>query len=149
MTARLDASATVTSPPASATVDPTHEAGVVFRVANNTASGFATAVDIPKNCRGRYWRFLTRGPDVNTPVDVQWGWLFDTDGIGGVDTAPTLILNQLSVTGTGAVAAQPTLLDRTPEHFYCPRAARRVVFISSASSGFFEASLSGERTGAL
>lgn len=149
MTARLDASATVTSPPASAVVDPTHEAGVIFRVANVTASAQATAADIPKNCRGRYWRFLTRGADVNTPVDTQWAWLLDTDGIGGADTAPTLLFNQLSATGAGSVAAASTLLDRTPEHIYCPRNARRVIFVSTVASGVFEAALSGERTGAV
>lgn len=149
MTARLDASATVTSPPASAVVDPTHEAGVIFRVANVTASAQATAADIPKNCRGRYWRLLTKGVDVNTPVDTQWAWVLDTDGVGGADTAPTLLINQLSATGTGSVAAAQTLLDRTPEHIYCPRNAKRVIYVSSAASGFFEAALSGERTGAV
>lgn len=149
MTARIDAAATVTAPPVSAAADPTHEAGIIFRVANNTASFQATAVDIPKNCRGRYWRLLVRGPDINTPVDVQWGWLLDADGVGGADTAPALVINQLSATGTGNLAAAQTLLDRTPEHVYAPRNARRLVAISSAATGFFEASLSGERTGAV
>ena len=149
MTARLDASATVTSPPASAVVDPTHEAGVIFRVANATASTQATAADIPKNCRGRYWRLLVKGPDVATPVDTQWAFVLDVDGIGGADTAPTLVFNALSATGAGNVTAAQTLLDRTPEHIYCPRNAKRLIFISSVATGVFEAALSGERTGAV
>lgn len=149
MTARQDAAATVIAPPASATPDPTHESGLIFRVATATSSGLATAVDIPKNCRGRYWRLLVKGPDANTPVDVQWAWVLDSDGISGADTAPTLLFNQLSATGVGAVAAAQTLLDRTPEHIYVPRNARRLLFVGSAATGFFEASLSGERTGAV
>lgn len=149
MTAVLNAAAKVTAPACRNSADPTHQFGLIFRVANVTTAGGvqATAADIPKECRGRYWRFLTRGATVATAVDVQFAWLFDDDGVGGADTAPSLIYDQLSATGTGHLSAVITLLDRTPEHFHCPDKARRIVFISSAASGFFEASLSGEKTG--
>jgi hypothetical protein len=142
MTARADAAAYVIAPYASNVADPTHQAGLIFRVANSTAFGPATAADIPKACRGRYWRLLTIG------ADVQWAVLLDADGISGVDTTPTLIYNTPSITGTGVAGAAQTLLDRTPEHYYISTRARRLIFVSSAGTGFFEASISGERTGA-
>lgn len=136
----LNAAAKVTSTAARSTADATHGYGVIFRLANSLSSGQATAADIPKECRGRYWRMLTVG------ANVQWGWLLDLDGIGGEDAAPTLVYNQASATGTGHLAAQPTLVDSIPEHVHCPFNARGVVFISSAASGFFEACLSGTIT---
>jgi hypothetical protein len=142
MTARLDAAVTVIAPPARNTADPEHQYGLIFRVANATGSTQATATDIPKACRGRYIRLLTIG------ADVQWGWLPDTDGIAGNELPPTLVYNQLTITGMGSPGAAQTLLDRSPEHVYVPRTARRILFISSAAAGFFEASISGERTGA-
>jgi hypothetical protein len=139
MSALQSAALTVTAPLARSTADATHEHGLIFRVANSTSSGQATAADIPRNCRGRYWRFFTRG------ANVQWAFVGDEDGIGGVDTAPTLVYDQLSATGTGSAVAAGTLVDGSPEHFYCPANARRVVFISSAATGFFEAQLSGDK----
>lgn len=145
MSARLDAAATVTLPAASASADPTHQRGVIFRVAHSTSSAEATAADIPKECRGRYWRFLSLG------AHVQFGWLLDADGISGEDAAPTLVYGQLSATGTGHLAAAGTLIDGQPDHFYCPSNARGVVFISSAApsapEAFFEAIVSGDKTG--
>lgn len=144
MTARLDAAATVTAPPASAVADPTHQAGLIFRVAHSATSVQATAADIPKECRGRHWRLLSIG------ANVDWAWLLDADGIGGEDTAPTLVYGQLSATGTGHVSAAQTLLDSMPEHFYCPSNARGVLFISSAAPAApnsFAASISGDQTG--
>lgn len=140
MSANLNAAAKVISPAARSTADATHGYGVIFRLANTLTSSQATAADIPKECRGRYWRLLTVG------ANVQWGWLLDSDGVGGEDTAPTLVYNQASATGTGHLAAQPTLVDSIPEHVHCPWNARGVVFISSAATGNFEASLSGEST---
>jgi hypothetical protein len=93
MTARLDAAATVTSPAVSAAADVTHEAGVIFRVANTTVSGNACAAPIPKNCRGAHMRLLTIG------ANVDWGWLLDDDGVGGADTAPTLVYGQTERNG--------------------------------------------------
>jgi hypothetical protein len=145
MTARLDAAATVTSPAVSAAADPTHEAGVIFRVAHSTAGTVnACAAPIPKNARGCHWRMLSIG------ANVDWGWLLDTDGVGGADTAPTLVYGQLSATGTGHLAAQPTLLDGVPEHVYCPPNARGVIFVSSSAAtapNSFTASKSGAKTG--
>ena len=140
-TPRIDAAATVTAPKALSVADPTHQAGLIFRVANTTVSGQATAADVPPECRGRHWRLLTRG------ADVQWAWLVDADGIGGEDTVPTLVYDQNSATGTGHLAAAQTLLDSQPEHVYAPCNVRGVVFISSIASGKFEASISGDQTG--
>lgn len=139
---QVNAAAKVIAPAAKNAADTTHQFGTIFRVANATSSGQATAANIPKECRGRYWRLLTVG------ANVQWGFVLDTDGVGGVDTVPTLVYNQASATGTGHLASQPTLIDSIPEHVHCPWNALRVVFISSAASGNFEASISGERTDA-
>jgi hypothetical protein len=130
----------VTAPPARNSADPTHERGLVFRVATATSSGQATAADIPANCRGRYWRILSVG------ANTQWAWVCDEDGVGGVDTVPTLVYNQASATGTGHLAAAGTLVDGVERSVWCPANARRVVFISSATGGFFEGELSGGRT---
>ena len=127
----------VTTPRGRSTASTTHGHGLVFRVANSTSSGQATAADIPENCRGRYWRVLTVG------ANVQWCFVGDEDGIGGVDTVPTLVYNQTSATGTGNAAAAGTLIDGVERHVLCPRDAKRVVFISSAATGFFEAEVSG------
>lgn len=127
----------ITAPAGRSTADTTHEHGLVFRVANATSSGQATAADIPKSARGRYWRLLTVG------ANVQWCWLLDADGVGGADTAPTLVYGQASATGTGHAAAAGTLLDSVERYVVCPPNARRVVFISSAASGTFEAEVSG------
>lgn len=129
--------ARVTWPAAQSTADATHKRGLIFRVATATTSGQATAADIPENCRGCYWRMLSVG------ANTQWGWLLDSDGVGGEDTAPTLGYNQLAATGTGHLAAAGTLVDSIPEHVVCPPNARGVVFISSAATGFYEAQLSG------
>jgi len=48
--------------------------------------------------------------------------------------------------GTGAAAAAPRLMDGIPEHIMCPVNAYALVFISSAATGTFEASLSGRAT---
>ena len=136
-TARLDAAAIVQLATVKNVADPTHEAGLVFRVAHSTSSGQATAADIPKNARGRYWDVLSVG------ANVQWGFLL----IG--DTAPTLVYGQLSATGTGHLAAAPTLLDSQPKAVYCPMNAVRVVFVSSAAPAApaaFEAVVSGGKT---
>lgn len=130
----------VTSPAGQSTADTTHEAGLVFRVAHSTSSGQATAADIPVSARGRYWRLLSVG------ANVQWCWLLDSDGVGGADTAPTLVYGQASATGTGHAAAAGTLLDGVERYVVCPKRARRVVFISSAAPGGttgFEAEVSG------
>lgn len=147
MTAALITAATVISPPASSVADTTHEHGLIFRVATSTSSVQATpSADIPANCRGRYWRLLVKGPDAATAVDLQWAWLLDEDGVGGEDTAPTLVFNQLSATGTGHLAAAQDLLDRQAEHVFCPSNARGVVFIATAATGFFSAHISGKKT---
>lgn len=138
----LEDAGTVIAPPGRSTADPTHQYGLLFRVANAVTSGQATNTDIPESYQGCYARFLTRGIDANTPVDVQFCFLC-INSAGVLDTAPTLVYNQTSATGTGAAAAAQTLLDRQPEHILIPRNARRIVFISSAASGWFEASRSG------
>ena len=145
MSDRMDAAAIVKSSRCSSAADATHQAGVIFRVDHSTSSAQATAADIPAECRGAYWRLLSIG------ANVDWGWLCDTDGVGGVDAAPTLVYGQKSATGTGHLAAQPTLLDSVPEHVYCPPSARRLVYISSAAGtapiASFTASWSGEKIG--
>ena len=135
--ARVDAACTVQLPTLRSTADATHENGLIFRVAHSTSSGPATAADLPKNVRGRYWDVLAFG------ANVQWGFLLKGD------TAPTLVYGQLSATGTGHLAAAPTLLDSQPKSVYCPQNALRVVFISSAAPGataWFEACVSGGKT---
>lgn len=128
---KLVAAATVIAPPGKNAADATHQYGLIFRVANATSSGQATAADLPSYVRGRYIRLLTVG------ASVQWCFLLRGD------TAPTLVYNQTSATGTGNAAAAQTLLDSQPEHVFCPPNAVRVVFISSAAAGNFEASVSG------
>jgi hypothetical protein len=148
MSAELNTAAKVIAPAARSTVDPTHQFGLIFRIATATSTTSATGSnDIPKECRGRYWRFLVHGPDASTPVDLQWAWVLDSDGVGGKDTAPTLVYNQTTVTGVGNVGAAQMLLDRQPEHYKCPDNARGVIFIATAATGFFEAHISGEKTG--
>ncbi len=127
----------VNAPPARSTADATHEFGLIFRVANSTSSGQATAADIPVSARGRYWRLLTVGASVN------WAFVLDADGVGGVDSVPTLVYGQASATGTGHLAAAGTLVDGVERHVVCPKNAKRVVFISSAATGTFEAEVSG------
>lgn len=128
----------VTTPRGRSTASPTHGHGLVFRVGHSATSTQATAADIPENCRGRYWRLLAIG------ANVQWCFLSDEDGVGGVDTAPTLVYGQLTATGTGNAAAAGTLIDGVERHVLCPRDAKRVVFVSaSAATGWFEAEVSG------
>lgn len=130
----------VTSPAARSTADASHEHGLVFRVAHSTSSAQATAADIPKSARGRYWRLLSVG------ANVQWAWVLNADGVGGVDTVPTLVYGQLSATGTGHLAAAGTLVDGAERYVVCPSNAVRVVYISSsapAAPAAFEAEVSG------
>lgn len=143
MTDRVDAAAYVewpaTSPVAGVpTANP--KSDLVFRVANSTASGRATAADIPPEQRGCYWRFLTVGSNVQFVFELE-------DQNGNTPSAPTLVYNQAVATGTGSAAAGGTLLDSVPEHVYCPANALRVTFISAAATGNLEAHRSGRRVG--
>lgn len=133
---RLTAAATVELPTLSNSVDATHEKNLIFRTANSTAA-VAPAVDIPKNLRGRYWRILCTG------ANVQFGFVLDGD------TTPAITYNAVSVMGTGAVAAAPTFVDSIPDHIFCPVNAKRYTFINSnaTAGGFTEACVSGEKTG--
>lgn len=136
------AAAKVIAPPARSTADGTHQHGPIFRVAHSQTSAVVTAAVIPKECRGRYWRLLSLGANVN------WAWVLDEDGNGTIDTAPTLVYGQLTATGTGNAAAAGTLLDSQPEHVWCPPNALGVVSISSAAAAtgtWFEAQISGAK----
>jgi hypothetical protein len=130
----VDAACTVEVATARSTADATHSRGLIFRTANSTSS-VSPSVDIPVNCRGRYWDVLTVG------ANAQFAFVLSGD------TAPTLVYNQASVMGTGAAAAAPTLVDGLPKSMFCPVNAVRYVFISSAAAGFIEAVVSGELTG--
>lgn len=131
----LDAAATIEIATARSTADATHAHGVVFSVAHS-ATSVTMPGTIPVNCRGRYWRYLSMGEN------VQWGFVLDGN------TAPTLVYGQASALGTGHLARAPTAVDGIPEHVFCPVNATQVVYISeTAAAGFFEAVLSGERTG--
>lgn len=145
MSVAATVSAVVTTPPLSTAADPTHETGPIFRVAHSASSAMATAVDIPKNLRGRWWTFLAIG------ANVDFGVLCADPITKQTPSAPTLTYGALCATGTGSTAAaSETALDGVEKQVFVPTKARRIVYVSSSAPSApasFKASLSSDQTG--
>ena len=86
---------------------------------------------IPSGMKGRYVDLLVVG--ANTQYAITQG----------TNTAPTLVYNQASAFGTGHAAAGRTLVDSIEKPVYFPSDATTITVISTSTTGFFEAAVSG------
>lgn len=127
----IDNAAHVVPPIGTSAADTTGKKGVALRAATTAGS---VAHTIPAEMRGVWVRMLVVGAStqyVITPVGT---------------TAPALAYNQLSVLGTGHIAAGGTLVDSVEQQFRMPDDAFQLVVISSGTAGFLEMHTAG-RTG--
>lgn len=56
----------------------------------------------------------------------------------GLGSAPTIVLNQVSVIGTGHASAAPTYFNSAPDQFQLDHRATHIGFIGDAATGFLE-----------
>jgi hypothetical protein len=112
-----------------AAADPTMRTGT-FRIA---LTGAAQNVALPtagadkgkrSTVGGRFVRVLATGANVQI-----------SQGIGA---APVVVLNQISVMGTGHAGAAPTCVNGLPESFRLESEATHLGWISDAAAGFLE-----------
>jgi hypothetical protein len=114
-----------------AAADATGRTGVMRIAVTGAAQSFALpAADSANSGRqrsavgARFIRIACVG------VNVQWAF--------GIGAAPTIALNEISVSGTGDVNAGATMFNSVPEQPIIPSGATHVGFIGDAAAGFLE-----------
>lgn len=139
MGSKLDNEATVRACKVRNTADATNEYGLWFR---EVPSATSKTLALPPKGRDRYVRLLS------TLSDVQWGWLLTLTPVGGgaavPDTAPTLLLDQVSAPNAGHAQAGQSLLAGIAEHIVAPSNAIGIVYIARTATGFFEGVITGD-----
>lgn len=117
------------SPTGGLVADPSGLTGVMRIAVTGAAQNFplpaATGDPQKKSTLGRrFIRILAMGSNVQLAQ--------------GAGAAPTIVLNQVSVIGTGHVGAGATFVNGIPEQFELDHRATHVGFIGDVASGFLE-----------